>query len=915
MPEDIARQYFVSKCLIFSQQMLFVKTYPSLSRLSAVSRSGLVFILFFIFGGIAGATGLTRGHEPAWVTISDYDAATVAPPGQLQDGFFFLLADEQADAATHSTYNRYVKKIVSSTGVQNCTSLSFDYNKSYGQMVIHHINIIRDGHIQDRLDLSRLKVSEMQQGLAHNQYDDQMTGLLLLEDVRVGDILDVSYTSTGDNPIFPDKVYDYFQLGYGIPVGKITRRLLIPQGRQLHFKYINDAAQPAESVAGGKKVYTWEAKDVKAIKVEDGTPAGYDPLPGVSVSEYNSWQEVKDWAKSIYEPAANESSPQIKALAAEISGANATDEAKVLAAVRYVQDRIRYFGIEIGVNTHKPNNPASTLKLGYGDCKDKSVLLCSLLRAMGIPAHPILINTMNPSGLADHLPTPVIFDHVCVQVTVAGQQHYFDATDVPQPADMAHLHFPDYKYCLVITDSSTGLTPIPYSGAGSSTRTHIQIFAEDTISPARMIVRTIFSGLDADIFRANWNSQSHENINRSYLNFYARSYPTIETMDEVTILEDDSLTNTIQTEEKYRIPDFWGEEKDGHRVKEFFATNLYSQLNRPDVKKRKMPIGISYPLNYDEEYEIVLPGDFEIKRESTSLENAAFSFAASYFFTKPDHTLHLRYTLRTLTDALPATEAPKYFSDIHKLTDMIDYSVSLNSASAASGFSIVNFMLFLVAIIGTGWGCYYIYRRYDPIPRRDDPEGRPIGGWLILPALNIAIYPLVAVASLFSKAFFTPTAVNIITHATVSQYGAGLGYIILLELVFHAAQVPASVLVAILFFKRRSSVPMVFTVFWAGTILFDIADRIYCASIGVGTEAQDFMVLWRSLIFAGVWITYMWVSQRAGETFVYRAQGYVPAMPEPPASPWLQAIEDQSRYAPPGHDDSTDGDTGIPHMD
>ncbi len=860
------------------------------------------------------ATGITRGHEPAWVVTSGYDAGRSAPAGQMQDGFFFLLADEQVDVATHCTYSRYVKKIVSSTGVQNCTSLSFDYNKSYGQMVIHHVDIVRDGHVQDRLDLSRLKVSEMQQGLAHNQYNDQMTGLLLLEDVRVGDIVDVSYTSTGDNPIFPDKVYDYFQLGFTIPVGKVSCRLLMPQGRELHFKYINGAPQPAESAAGGKKVYSWEATDVKAIKMEDGTPAGYDPLPGVSVSEYSSWQEVKDWAKAFYEPAVNAASPEIKALAENISKAHTTDEARVLAAVRYVQEKIRYFGIEIGVNTHKPNQPASTLRLGYGDCKDKSVLLCSLLRAMNIPAHPILVSTTNPAGLGEHLPTPTVFDHVCVQATVSGQQHYFDATDVPQPADLAYIHFPDYKYGLVITDGSTGLTQIPYSGAGSSTQAHIQIFADDTIAPARMVVQTTYNGLDADIFRASWNSQSHESINRTYLNFYARSYPTIEAIDEVAIVEDDSSKNMIKTQETYRIPDFWGEEKEGQRTHEFFATNLFTMLNRPEVKKRKMPIGINYPLNYDEEYEIVLPTDLKVKRENASVENNAFSFTASYSFTKFDHTLHLRYKLRTLTDAIPATEATQYFADITKLSNMIDYSVMLRDGISSSGFSVVSFLLLLATLIGAGWGCYYIYRHYDPVPRRDDPEGVPIGGWLILPALSTAVYPLVLIYTFFSSGYFNSTAVDLIRGTVSNQYGASLGFLILFELIGNAARIPVSILTAILFFKRRSSLPMVFTLHYVVTIIFYIIDIGWCIGLGADAGDDSYTSLARVLIYTLVWGSYMWMSQRAGETFVYRAPGYQPAAPDTLAPEWQSPGNDDSHFAPPADNSTPHSDTDTPHI-
>ena len=49
-------------------------------------------------------------------------------------------------------------------------------------------------------------------------------------------------------------------------------------------------------------------------------------------------------------------------------------------AVNFVQNEIRYMGIETGKYSHKANSPEKVFKQRYGDCKDKSLLLASILK-------------------------------------------------------------------------------------------------------------------------------------------------------------------------------------------------------------------------------------------------------------------------------------------------------------------------------------------------------------------------------------------------------------------------------------------------------------------------------------------------------------------------------------------------------
>ena len=68
-----------------------------------------------------------------------------------------------------------------------------------------------------------------------------------------------------------------------------------------------------------------------------------------------------------------------------------SNEERVVAALEFVQSEIRYFSVSLGENSHRPASPDIVLKRRYGDCKDKSLLLMTLLDELKIPSKVVLL--------------------------------------------------------------------------------------------------------------------------------------------------------------------------------------------------------------------------------------------------------------------------------------------------------------------------------------------------------------------------------------------------------------------------------------------------------------------------------------------------------------------------------------------
>jgi transglutaminase-like putative cysteine protease len=82
----------------------------------------------------------------------------------------------------------------------------------------------------------------------------------------------------------------------------------------------------------------------------------------------------------------------------------------------YVRDCIRYVGDVTDVETVQ--TPDATLRIGAGDCDDKSVLLCALLESLGHPTKFVAIGF-----------TPGVYEHVYCETKVGERWIALEATE------------------------------------------------------------------------------------------------------------------------------------------------------------------------------------------------------------------------------------------------------------------------------------------------------------------------------------------------------------------------------------------------------------------------------------------------------------------------------------------------------
>lgn len=345
----------------------------------------LIGILFVFNLKISGT--IIQSSPPKWVIPTKY-TINEKLLSKASDGYAFLLLDYQQNIEAKTIYSRIVTKILNTQGVQNASQISIDYNPTYEKIVFHEITINRNNKKINCLDGNKIKSVHKEKDLERYLYNALKTAFLPLEGIQTGDIIDYSYSKVGVNPLFQNNYADVFYLEYSIPIGFLNIIVSCNNNRKLSFKYFTKIINPIVSKTNGMNNYQWSLDNLPAKASDDDLPEWYHSFNGVEISDFQNWKEVREWEENVFYEALN--TPfRNNEIIKEINEKSKSKYDRVLQAIHLIQDNVRYFGFENGINGLKPHNPNDVFEQRFGDCKDKSVLLCSILKALGIESYPL----------------------------------------------------------------------------------------------------------------------------------------------------------------------------------------------------------------------------------------------------------------------------------------------------------------------------------------------------------------------------------------------------------------------------------------------------------------------------------------------------------------------------------------------
>lgn len=644
---------------------------------------GLGIALALAVGGFAAAAEYRIAPTPEWVSTVAPGPATSELVEQSSDGVFYSLVDTQVllSKSDRTFYRRFASKALSVRGVESIANIEVSFDPDYQTLFLHTINVLRDGQSIAKLADAEVKVLQRETELDAQVYDGSKTASVFLKDVRVGDTVDYSYSLLGRNPVFSGRNFGSFALHYGVPVGRIHARLLTPPERPVLLAPRNTTVQPVQSKTPSLLTYSWNLAAVKAAPVDNDAPGWYDPYELVEWGEFRDWREVVQWAQPLYAPLPL--TEPLKREVQRIAAAESTPEARLLAVLKLVQQEVRYLAISIGRGSHAPNDPNLVWERRFGDCKDKTLLMLSLLQALGIEAHAALVDTERGRALLQRSPSPGQFDHVLVAATINGKHYWLDPTRAPQSGDLAHVYQPDFGVALVVAPNTEALSAMDTVAPRVNTRkVEITIDAHNGFTqPIEYTVKTTHRGRSAEVTRSDLANTGLDELQKKYLNFYRSEFPQISRIQPLSV-KDDAPRNSIVTTERYRINDHAILDKDSKRFEANIpAPDIAEFLRQPNTLVRISPLAQTFPLDVTVITTVSLPAlNWDIDAESHHIKDASFQFEREV--THKNRTLRIEDHFKTTNDAVSAAKLSQYVANLDRARELTPYGLSWPSEAA-----------------------------------------------------------------------------------------------------------------------------------------------------------------------------------------------------------------------------------------
>jgi hypothetical protein len=546
---------------------------------------------------------------PAWV--SPHEVASnwsEKIPGTATAQWRSWLVDSQIDHR-HGQRVRYFDRVIepiSSEMIREAGKIQIWFNPDYQELALHRIAIRRDGKWLDRLDSDAVTLARRESQFEQDMATGTVSALLVISDVRAGDLVRTTYSISGMNPIMAGLVNDELQFAGVDPMLERHARLLFDPGTKIG-EYRDPGAPPStqRSIPGALE-WTASAHAVAPIIDEGSYPRWYSPLPQIVVGAQHDWAEIARWALSLYPPA----KPLPADLRKRVDEWRALPDvdARIGAALRASQEEVRYFGIELGSNSHQPSEPAETWTRRYGDCKDKARLLVTMLGELGIEAHPALVSAESEKRVESLPPSASSFDHVIVQVRLADETLWLDPTQTQQRGPIRSLSPGNYGVALPIAADTRKLATITIpDDIVDRLKVSERFVPASNGEDVDYFIRTEYHGGAAQRMRSWLQTDGRETVARTYTEFYRRRYGELDVVDELKTRESE-VDGGLALDEHYSLKKPWLSNTPGQRVLETLADGIASEVELPRTADRTSPYFIRYPVRVDHSTVFELPG-------------------------------------------------------------------------------------------------------------------------------------------------------------------------------------------------------------------------------------------------------------------------------------------------------------------
>ena len=637
----------------------------------------VAFVLTFCLAALPlAAQTLALAEDPAWADIVPIPEGDATLRAEVEGGQFFLLSDHQLrwEGEVKQSWNRVVAEVTDRAGLEELATIQLDFDPSNETVSLTRLLIHRGDQVIDLKTAVSPQVYRRETRLEEGIIDGTLTAVVQVPDLRVGDVLEQATLLESRPVVGGAERSGSSWLEWATPVALSRTVLTWPKDKPLELgPWPDRVTYYTTDLGDGTLRHEWRRENHIPPVEEEGVP--YEVIEDALVR----FSDTRDWTPLVRAllPHYDRDYPlpaEWDAKVARIAADHPSPEARAFAALRLVQDELRYVSLSVGAGGYFARTPEEVITSGFGDCKDKSLLLRVILSRLGIDAAVALTDLDAGYGLPDELPTPYVFDHMILRAVLDGRPVWMDPTGSHEGGGLGTAKEPDYGYALPLTDGPAALQRMEVTPNGT--------WAQEVHEEYRFSLMGVFLSVTtqnltgaADSARAHWATTPASQIGREFLEFYQNRYPGL-TEARPPRMSDDRARNRVTVVESYFLP-FTALDQNGLRQDFAFASaGLMDHFPSPQTRPRRQPLAVGGPWTFTHRVTVRnAPIDFN-PPEDLAISNPAFDFSLRGRASEGGQ-MELTWTYVPRAHSVPADQAAAVLQDAQAVRDATWYSWDL----------------------------------------------------------------------------------------------------------------------------------------------------------------------------------------------------------------------------------------------
>jgi len=365
-----------------------------------------------------------------------------------------------------------------------------------------------------------------------------------------------------------------------------------------------------------------------------------------------------------------DASPEITAKTQELIAGTNDFTTKLTRITDYIQKNIRYFVVERGIGGWQAHPAADIFAHRYGDCKDKTTLLISMLQVAGIQAYYVPVDSHRdfvdpemPSFYGNHmitaiaLPAGVKDPRLQAVVEAKNGKRYliFDPTDERTPVgNLPSNEQGGYGILSVGAESQVIMLPVLAPDANGTERNGaFTLTADGTLTG---LVDSRHSGPEGADLRYFLKYQD-EKERRSALERDIGHFIPGVSLNSIEMVQPPELDKPIEFHYKLTAHDY------AHAAGSLLLVRprvVGTDVLPFDDKTRTVPIDLVATGHWHDSYSIALPAGYAVDEmpDPVTLETDFASYHST--FTAKDNVLHYERDYSVKKVELPAEKQPEF---------------------------------------------------------------------------------------------------------------------------------------------------------------------------------------------------------------------------------------------------------------